>query len=95
MKTLKQVPIELVEIPEGGYIPEELEFGKMYYSKEYGVANHLCLCGCGTKAPIPIGEGEWSINNDNGKLTVKPSLQQLFECRSHYIITNGIGNIVG
>lgn len=49
MKTLKKVPIELVEIKEGEFIPHELEFGKMYYSKEYSVANHLCLCGCGVQ----------------------------------------------
>ncbi len=94
MKTLKQVPIELVELKEGEYMPEKLEFGKMYYSKEFKVANHLCLCGCGIPAPIPIKEGEWSISNVNGKLTVSPSLQQLFECRSHYIITNGKANFV-
>lgn len=94
MKTLKKVPIELVEIKEGEFIPHELEFGKMYYSKEYSVANHLCLCGCGVQAPIPIQQGEWSISNENGKLTVKPSLQQLFECRSHYIITDGVANFV-
>lgn len=94
MKTLKQVPIELIEILEGEFIPNKLEFGKLYYSKEYEVANHLCLCGCGVKAPIPIKEGEWSISNENNKLTIKPSLQQLFECRSHYIITNGKANFV-
>ncbi len=94
MKTLKQVPIELVEIPDDGFTPEELEFGKLYYSKEYKVANHLCLCGCGVKAPIPICPGEWTITNENGKLTVTPSLQQLFDCRSHYIITKGIANFV-
>lgn len=70
MKTLKRVPIELIEISEGGFIPGEMEFGKLYYSKEYKVANHLCLCGCGHKAPIPIKEGEWNINNENGKLSV-------------------------
>ena len=94
MKTLKRVPIELVEITEGEFIPNKLEFGKLYYSKEYSVANHLCLCGCGVQAPIPIKDGEWSIANNNNKLTVKPSLQQLFECKSHYIITNGIANFV-
>lgn len=94
MKTLKKVPVELVEIPDDKFMPEQLEFGKLYYSKEYTVACHLCLCGCGVKCCIPIKEGEWSITNDNSKLTVKPSLQQLFECRSHYIITNGIANFV-
>jgi len=94
MKTLKQVPIELVEVKDDEFIPNQLEFGKLYYSKEYGIAMHLCLCGCGIKAPIIIKDGWWSISNENRKLTVKPSLQQLFECRSHYIITNGVANFV-
>lgn len=94
MKTLKQVPIELVEINNGEYLPEYMEFGKLYYSKEFGGANHYCLCGCGVKAYIIIAPGEWSIDNTNNKLTIKPSLQQLFQCRSHYIITNGIANFV-
>lgn len=94
MKTLKRVSIELIELSDDEFMPEKLEFGKMYYSQKYKVANHLCLCGCGVQAPIPIKEGEWSISNENGRLTVKPSLQQLFDCRSHYIITNGIANFV-
>lgn len=94
MKTLNRVPIELIEIKEGEFIPEKLEFGKLYYSKEYSGAAHLCLCGCGMKTYIEIKEGEWSINNDNDKLTVKPSLLHMNGCKSHYIITNGIANFV-
>lgn len=92
MKTLKKVPLELIKTK---YIPENMEFGKFYYSEEYEVANHLCVCGCEMKAPIPICEGEWSITeHDNGKFTVSPSLLHRNGCKSHYIITNSIANIV-
>ncbi len=91
MKTLKKVPVELVEVE---FIPEVMEFGKLYYSNKYKCASHLCLCGCGMKAPIPVKEGHWILNNNNNKLTISPSLQHRFECRSHYIITNGIANFV-
>lgn len=91
MKTIRKVPIELVEVE---FIPKDMEFGKLYYSREYKVSNHLCVCGCGMQAPIPIQEGEWSIDPNGGKVNVTPSLQHLNGCRSHYIITNGFANIV-
>lgn len=40
MKTLKQVEIEPVFVE---FIPKEMEQGKIYISKEYGVANHACV----------------------------------------------------
>jgi len=91
MKTLKQVPLELIKTD---YIPEDMEFGKFYYSEKYKVANHLCVCGCGMKAPIPICPGEWWITEKNGKFSVNPSLAHRFGCKSHYIITNSVANIV-
>ncbi len=96
MKTLQKVPIELITIPDGQWLPEKAEmlFGIMYYVPHCHGASHLCLCGCGTEVYIPIKEGEWSISNENNKLTVKPSLAHRFECKSHYIITNGIANFV-
>lgn len=94
MKTLKQVPVELVELQEGEYIPEEMEFGKLYYSKEFKGLNHLCVCGCGQKTFIPIKDGEWSVFPNNGKVTITPSLLQRNGCKSHYIITNGNANLV-
>lgn len=90
MKTLKKVPLELIEVD---YIPSEMEFGKFYYSKEFDFSNHLCVCGCGHKVPIPIKKGQWKIVNKI-PLSVTPSLQQTFECKTHYIISNGVANIV-
>jgi hypothetical protein len=91
MKTLKKVPVELVECQ---YVPEVLEPGKLYYSEKYSTVVHLCLCGCGHKTAIPIGPGGWTITVKDGKPTLTPSLLHRFECRSHYIITNGVANFV-
>lgn len=98
MKTLRQETIELIKLKGEEFMPEMLKPNTLYYSKEYGVACHLCLCGCGVKCCIPINDekrkGEWDLIEDANGVTIKPSLQQLFECRSHYIITNGIANFV-
>ena len=93
MKTLKKVPLEIIETE---YIPEyhEMEFGKLYYSKEYKTTSHLCPCGCGQLTPIPVKEGEWSLLIENGKATISPSILHRMGCKSHYIITNGVANIV-
>lgn len=94
MKTIKQVLVELIELKEGEYIPDKMEFGKLYYSKEFNGSNHLCLCGCGHQCYLPIKKDEWSLTNNNGKVTIHPSILQRFECKSHYIITNGKANFV-
>lgn len=94
MKTLKRVPVELICIPDNEFIPDSLEFGKIYYSIEYKISVHLCLCGCNVKCALPIKEGEWNLKIEDSKPTISPSIQQLFECRSHYIITKGIANFV-
>lgn len=93
MKTLQKVPLELIEVE---FIPEfnEMESGKLYYSKEYKIANHLCPCGCGKQTPIPIKEGEWNLTINNGKATISPSILHRFGCKTHYIITDGVANIV-
>jgi len=91
MKTLSRVPLKLVEVE---YIPVEMEFGKIYYSREYEVSNHLCVCGCGMQTPLPIKDGEWNLKVDNGKVTISPSILQRLGCKSHYIILNGGANIV-
>ena len=90
MKTIKKVPLELLEVE---FVPKEMEFGKFYYSAIYNVANHLCVCGCGMPVPIPIKKNEWNISNKN-PLTVTPSLHHRIGCKTHYIITNGHANIV-
>ena len=94
MKTLKKVSVELVVLKEDEYMPETKEFGKIYYSPQFKGAGHLCLCGCGVDCYLPIKEGEWSLSEKDGKITITPSILQRFDCKSHYIITNGIANFV-
>jgi hypothetical protein len=94
MKTIKQVPVELVELKENEYVPDVMEFGKIYYSEFFEGAKHLCLCGCGKDCYLPIKSGEWDLHKNGGKTTITPSILQRFECKSHYIITNGVANFV-
>jgi hypothetical protein len=93
MRTLKRVYFELVEVQ---FIPEveKMEAGKVYYSKEYNVTNHLCPCGCGTQTPLPIKEGEWSLVVSKGRITISPSIQHRYNCKSHYVITDGHANVL-
>ena len=96
MKTLKKVPVELIRVET---IPplDKREFGKLYYSEKYGGLSHVCLCGCGHDTHIPMKphwKDGWTLTEEKGKVTLTPSLQHRFECKSHYIITKGIANFV-
>lgn len=93
MKTLKKVPLELIRV---FYIPEYnlMEPGKIYYSEEYKTTNHLCPCGCGQQTPIPVKEGEWNLTIKDERVTLSPSILHRLGCKTHYIITNGVANIV-
>ena len=53
-------------------IPDELEFGKLYYSDKYGTAAHLCACGCGNKVVTPCKSGFWSIDTGVSALSAPP-----------------------
>lgn len=94
MKTIRKESVELVILQEGEYMPKIKEPGKLYYSPELQGSSHLCLCGCGVECWLPIKEGEWNLINNAGKATITPSILQRFECKSHYIITNGVANFV-
>ena len=98
MKTIKKVPVELVRVETiPPFSERQNELGKLYYSEEYGGLSHVCLCGCGTDTHIPIKphwrEG-WTLTEEDGKVTLTPSLQHRMKCQSHYIITKGIANFV-
>lgn len=94
MKTLKKVEIELILIDENEYLPNEMKFGKFYYSKELKGSNHLCLCGCGHECYLPITNNGWSVLENVNSFSLTPSIQQRFDCKSHYIITNNVANFV-
>lgn len=92
MKTLKQVTI----IPQFvHFVPEKMEQGVMYISKEYGVARHLCLCGCGVDTVLPLSHDMWIMTENGDKVSFTPSIANYqFPCNSHYIITNNVANFV-
>jgi hypothetical protein len=75
------------------FMPEALEPGVLYVSKEFGCAQHLCACGCGNKVMTPVKpfwfEG-WDFTEVDGKATLTPSIGSWqLACRSHYFITAG------
>lgn len=70
-----ELKLEFVE-----YMPKELEEGILYISERFSVAIHLCACGCKGKTVTPFGltiSGEkkgWDLINDNGLVTLSPSI---------------------
>ena len=72
-----------------GTIPLTLEQGKLYISRKYHTAIHLCACGCGNRTVTPLGPNEWSLRESEGKVTLRPSIGNFeFPCKSHYYITD-------
>ncbi len=85
MRTIEVTPIYLE------YIPRELEEGKIYISKEYGVAIHLCACGCVEKTVTPLGKGGWTLTENEDKITLRPSIGNWTgenPYHAHYYITD-------
>jgi hypothetical protein len=62
-------------------IPEKLENNKIYVSKKYEVAIHLCPC-CNQESVTPLGENGWKLNEKS----LTPSI--LNPCGKHYFIKN-------
>lgn len=72
-----------------------MEEGKIYISKKYETAIHLCLCGCKEETVTPFGKDAWTLTESNGKITLWPSIGNYqFPCRSHYVITDNKANFV-
>jgi len=94
MKTIKQVEVHAEYKDEFLPLKRYMEEGIIYISKLHKCCNHLCLCGCGHECFLPLGKGEWTLTDNNGKITITPSILQRFECKSHYIITNGKANFI-
>ncbi len=68
------------------HIPETLEEGILYVSEEYETAIHLCPCGCKCQSVTPFSSGQWTYLNEDGKITLNPSVGNRFPCKSHYFI---------
>lgn len=70
------------------FIPEELEDGKLYISKEYQTCIHKCFCGCGLEVTTPLGPNWWTLTI-NDSITLRPSIGNYqIPCKSHYYITD-------
>lgn len=71
-------------------IPEKLEEGKIYISRQYQISVHLCACGCGEEVVLPIGgRYGWSMTERITGVTFRPSVGNWnFPCKSHYYITD-------
>jgi hypothetical protein len=92
MKTIKQVTVRQKFVE---FIPNPMEQNILYISKDYGVANHLCLCGCGTQTVTPIGDNGWQLIENGDKVSLTPSIfNYQYPCKSHYILTNNVANFV-
>ena len=71
-------------------MPKDLSPGVLYVAEEFGAAAHLCACGCGAKVTTPLGPTEWSLQETDGRPTLRPSVGNWqLACQSHYLITGG------
>lgn len=81
---------EEFELVECETIPPNIEDGRLYYSRKYGTATHLCACGCGLMVVTPCKPGFWTMEVRNGRPTLSPSIGNFqIPCRSHYFIRDG------
>lgn len=71
-------------------IPERLEDGILYVSRECCVALHNCACGCGEEVTTPLVATEYSLTMHGDEASLWPSIgNHDFACASHYIIDRG------
>lgn len=69
------------------YIPAEPGPGNLYISMRFETAVHLCACGCGSKVVTPFGPHDWIFTFD-GTVSLRPSIGNGQQCRSHYNVRN-------
>lgn len=79
-------------------IPDTLEEGILYISNIFKCSNHLCACGCKQQTYLPFKyisinneERGWEHNNNNGLITIRPSIGNFSgekPYHAHYHITN-------
>lgn len=83
-------PAETIEPRFVELIPEELEEGVLYVSREYQTATHLCACGCRSRVVTPLGPLGWALTEREAGVSLRPSIgNSNFPCRSHYWIREG------
>jgi len=68
-------------------VPEELKEGRLYISKRFRTASHLCACGCGRRVVTPLKPAKWTLKEKNGAVSLCPSIGRWqLPCQSHYWI---------
>lgn len=71
-------------------IPDVLEPGVLYVSKEFETAHHLCACGCGARVRTPLGKTDWQLRESRKGASLWPSIGNWQKgCQSHYVIRDG------
>ena len=74
------------------FIPNEKEEGILYISERFRLSVHLCACGCREQTVLPFGreEGGWDMVNNNGLVSLSPSIGNFSgenPYHAHYFIT--------
>lgn len=97
MTTQKQTPVSSGELKifevfpmYMDHIPTELEPEGLYISKRFSVAIHLCACGCGVQTVTPLKDNGWTLTENDGKITLRPSIGNFKgenPYHAHYYIT--------
>jgi hypothetical protein len=75
------------------HIPKPLEPGKLYISEEFEIAIHLCACGCGGQTVTPFGSDGWTLTNQDGKISLRPSIGNWSgqnPYHAHYYVTDNM-----
>jgi hypothetical protein len=73
------------------HMPDKLEPGKLYISTVFKLAIHLCACGCGGQTVTPLKDGEWTLTDKGGIVTLRPSIGNWSgenPYHAHYYITD-------
>ena len=103
MKTINKVPITVEFVEEMPF--DTIQENVLYVDKKICRMRHNCLCGCGGLIDISISKindnGKTYTGDSNGwnlivkgdKVSITPSILN-YPCKGHYIITNGIANLV-
>ena len=68
-------------------MPETIEAGRLYISKRFRTAAHLCACGCGARVVTPLKPAKWQLTENGGLVSLSPSIGRWqLPCKSHYWI---------
>lgn len=80
--SINRISAEFVE-----FIPDQIEEGKIYISKKYKTAIHLCCCGCGEEVVTPLSPVDWKLVESKNGISIHPSIGNWdYKCKSHYTI---------